>query len=198
MHYIDEGPHDGDVVLLLHGQPTCSYLYRNMIPVLAGAGLRVIAPDMIGMGRSDKPVQIADYRYLQHVAWVEELLDVLALIDITVFVQDWGVSSGCAWSATSRTDGMVLPFSDPALRDNPWPVNFAKWAAYALVGRLPVPHQHRRRAAHQRTCQRGSRCVRTASAHSVRPAGRRHGNRGGAELDPWPRRRRRRPTAPCL
>lgn len=90
MHYVDEGPGDGDVVLLLHGQPTWSYLYRRMIPPLAAAGHRVIAPDHIGMGHSDKPVRIGDYRYLQHVAWVEELLDVLALRDVTLFVQDWG------------------------------------------------------------------------------------------------------------
>ena len=165
MHYVDEGPHDGEVVLLLHGQPTWSYLYRKMIPVLAGAGLRVIAPDMIGMGRSDKPVQISDYRYLQHVAWVEELLDVLALSNIAVFVQDWGSLIGLRVvgnqpdrfarvvvangrlpilpegvqpiplpSSLEPDDDMVLPFADPALRDNPWPVNFAKWAAYALVG----------------------------------------------------------------
>ena len=90
MHYVDEGPRDGEVVLLLHGQPTWSYLYRKMIPVLAAAGQRVIALDHMGMGRSDKPVQIADYSYHQHISWVEELLDVLALRDITIFVQDWG------------------------------------------------------------------------------------------------------------
>jgi haloalkane dehalogenase len=90
MHYVEAGPAGGEVVLLLHGQPTWSYLYRRMIPILAGVGHRVIAPDMIGMGRSDKPVQIGDYRYLQHVAWVEELIDVLDLDGITVFVQDWG------------------------------------------------------------------------------------------------------------
>ena len=90
MHYIDEGPADGEVVLLLHGQPAWSYLYRKMIPILAAAGFRVIAPDHIGMGRSDKPVRVEDYRYLQHVAWIEEFLDVLGLQDITLFCQDWG------------------------------------------------------------------------------------------------------------
>jgi haloalkane dehalogenase len=90
MHYVDEGPVDGDVILLLHGQPTWSYLYRKMIPALVEDGHRVIAPDMIGMGRSDKPVQIGDYRYLQHVSWVEEFIDAVQLRDITVFVQDWG------------------------------------------------------------------------------------------------------------
>ena len=90
MAYLDEGPRDGQVVLLLHGEPSWSYLYRRMIPVLTAAGLRVIAPDMIGMGRSDKPVQFADYSYLRHVAWVSRFVEALGLSDVTVFVQDWG------------------------------------------------------------------------------------------------------------
>ncbi|MBI5288777.1 MAG: alpha/beta fold hydrolase [Chloroflexi bacterium] len=96
MAYVDEasrdgeGSRDGDVVLLLHGEPSWGYLYRKMIPPLVDAGYRVIAPDMIGMGRSDKPVQFADYSYLQHVQWVEAFIAELGLTDITVFVQDWG------------------------------------------------------------------------------------------------------------
>lgn len=90
MAYVDEGPRDGPVVLLLHGEPSWSYLYRKMIPELTKAGLRVIAPDMIGMGRSDKPVQFADYSYLRHVAWVTRFVDALRLTDVTAFVQDWG------------------------------------------------------------------------------------------------------------
>lgn len=90
VHYVDEGPTDGEVVLMLHGQPSWSYLYREMIPVIAGAGYRVIVPDLIGMGRSDKPVERAAYSYLQHVEWVKELLDALALHGVTIVVQDWG------------------------------------------------------------------------------------------------------------
>ena len=90
MHYVEAGDPGGEVVLCLHGQPDWSYLYRRMIPVLADAGMRVIAPDHIGFGRSDKPVQLGDYRYLQHVAWVEEFIDRLDLRDITPIVQDWG------------------------------------------------------------------------------------------------------------
>jgi len=90
MHYVDAGEPDGQVVLLLHGQPDWAYLYRHMIPVLADAGMRVIAPDHIGFGRSDKPVQLGDYTFLQHVAWINEFIDVLALTDITPVVQDWG------------------------------------------------------------------------------------------------------------
>ena len=69
MHYVDEGPADGEVVLMLHGQPSWSYLYRKMIPVLVDAGYRVIAADHIGMGRSDKPVDPRVHVYEQQVAW---------------------------------------------------------------------------------------------------------------------------------
>lgn len=88
--YIDEGPVDGPVVLLLHGQPSWSYLYRKMIPVLADAGCRVIAMDHIGMGRSDKPIDITYYSYLGHVARLERFIQTLGLADITLFCQDWG------------------------------------------------------------------------------------------------------------
>ena len=91
MHYLDEGPRDGQVVLLLHGEPTWSYLYRKMIPVLAQAGLRVIAPDLIGFGKSDKPAERSVYSYAQHVAWAKALLfEKLQLKNITLFCQDWG------------------------------------------------------------------------------------------------------------
>ncbi len=90
MAYEDEGPRNGQVVLLLHGEPSWSYLYRKMIPILVDGGYRVIAPDMIGMGRSDKPVEFRDYSYLKHVRWVEEFIRGLGLRNITAFVQDWG------------------------------------------------------------------------------------------------------------
>jgi haloalkane dehalogenase len=89
--YLDEGPRDGAVVLLLHGEPSWSYLYRFMIPGLVAAGHRVVAPDLIGFGRSDKPSHRGDYSYARHVEWVRELLiDRLDLHDITFFGQDWG------------------------------------------------------------------------------------------------------------
>lgn len=90
MHYLDEGDASGDIVLLLHGQPVWSYLYRYMIPLLADAGFRVIAPDLIGFGRSDKPTKPEDYTYARHVAWVSEFVTQLDLSDVTVFFQDWG------------------------------------------------------------------------------------------------------------
>jgi haloalkane dehalogenase len=91
MAYLDEGPRDGEIVLLLHGEPSWSYLYRFMIPGLVEAGHRVVAPDLVGFGRSDKPSDRGEYTYARHVEWVRELLfDRLDLADVTLFGQDWG------------------------------------------------------------------------------------------------------------
>jgi haloalkane dehalogenase len=91
VHHLDEGPADAAPVLLMHGEPSWSYLYRHMIPVLVDAGHRVIAPDLVGFGRSDKPTEQADYTYARHVDWMRQLLfDRLDLRDITWFGQDWG------------------------------------------------------------------------------------------------------------
>ncbi len=88
--YVEDGPADGQVVLLLHGQPSWSYLYRKMIPVLAKAGYRAIAMDHMGMGRSDKPIQVKEYTYLGHIDRLEKFIQKLGLKDITLFCQDWG------------------------------------------------------------------------------------------------------------
>src|SRR4051812_46976273 len=89
--FVDVGPGDGDVVLLMHGEPSWSFLYRRMIPVLVDAGLRVVAPDLIGFGRSDKPVDPAAYSYARHVEWMRRaLFDGLGLRDVTLVGQDWG------------------------------------------------------------------------------------------------------------
>ena len=91
MHYLDEGPAGGKVVVLLHGEPSWSYLYRHMIPVLVAAGYRCIAPDLIGFGRSDKPTATEDYTFANHVEWLRELLfDHLDLSNAALFGQDWG------------------------------------------------------------------------------------------------------------
>ncbi len=91
VRYLDEGPADGPVVLCMHGEPSWSYLYRKMIPPLVDAGLRVIAPDLVGFGKSDKPSEKSDYTYARHVAWMQEVLvDHLDLTDATLFGQDWG------------------------------------------------------------------------------------------------------------
>lgn len=100
MHYVDEGPRDAPVVLMLHGEPTWCYLYRKMIPVVVQAGYRVIAPDLIGFGRSDKPARQSDYSHPSHVRWVGALLNQLGLRDMLLVCQDWGGLIGLRLAAT--------------------------------------------------------------------------------------------------
>src|SRR5258708_21248642 len=85
MHYLDEGPRDASPVLLMHGEPSWSYLYRKMIPLLAAQGHRAVAPDLIGFGRSDKPARRTDYTFERHVDWMSEFLTKLDLTRITLF-----------------------------------------------------------------------------------------------------------------
>ena len=90
LHYLDEGPRDAAPVLLMHGEPTWSYLYRHMISRFTAAGHRAVAPDLIGFGRSDKPTEPTDYTYQRHVDWIGEWLRGLDLRRITLVCQDWG------------------------------------------------------------------------------------------------------------
>ena len=90
VHYVDEGPPDAPPVLMLHGEPSWSYLYRKMVPVVVDAGYRAIAPDLVGFGRSDKPTNREDYTYQRHVDWMRELLEAIDLRDATFVGQDWG------------------------------------------------------------------------------------------------------------
>lgn len=90
IHYLDEGPGDGEIILCLHGEPTWCYLYRKMIPVFTAAGFRVLAPDLVGFGRSDKPTSRSDYSYLKHVQWMTEWIDAMGLQEINLLGQDWG------------------------------------------------------------------------------------------------------------
>lgn len=90
LHYIDEGPRDGQVVLMQHGEPSWAYLYRKMITPLTDAGLRVIVPDLIGFGKSDKPTKRTDYTYQRHVDWLRNIITQLDLNDISLMCQDWG------------------------------------------------------------------------------------------------------------
>ena len=92
IHYVDEGPKDGQVILLMHGQPSWSYLYRHMIPLLANAGFRVIAPDNVGFGKSDKPLKPQDHSYQMHIDVMSNFIDELNLRNVTLFAQDWGLS----------------------------------------------------------------------------------------------------------
>ena len=90
MHHLDEGDPGAQVVLLLHGEPSWSYLYRTMIPVLVDAGLRALAIDLVGFGRSDKPASRADYTYQAHVDWTWAAVEAIGLEAITLVCQDWG------------------------------------------------------------------------------------------------------------
>lgn len=110
MHYVDEGPRDAPVVLMMHGEPTWSYLYRHMIGPVAASGYRVIAPDLIGFGRSDKPLARADYSYAQQVAWMQAWIEALDLRDITLACQDWGALIGLRLltAMPDRFSGVVL------------------------------------------------------------------------------------------
>ncbi len=91
MAWVEAGPAAGPVVLCLHGEPSWSFLYRKLMPVLAAAGLRAVCPDLVGFGRSDKPTRLEDHSYARHVAWVRELaFDVLELRQVTMVGQDWG------------------------------------------------------------------------------------------------------------
>jgi haloalkane dehalogenase len=90
IHYLDEGPPSANPVLLMHGEPSWSFLYRKIVASLAARGHRVVAPDLVGFGRSDKPADQSDYTFERHVRWMSDWLAATRLTDITLFCQDWG------------------------------------------------------------------------------------------------------------
>jgi haloalkane dehalogenase len=141
IHYVDEGPRDAAPVVLLHGQPSWSYLYRKIIPVLSAAGHRVVAPDLVGFGRSDKPVEQSAYTYERHVDWMRGLLlEELNLQRITLFVQDWGGLIGLRLVAEHPdrfarvvASNTALPTGEPANEA------FEKWRTFSQeVPELPI------------------------------------------------------------
>lgn len=139
MHYVDEG--EGPVMLLLHGEPTWGYLYRKMIGPLVAAGHRVLVPDLIGFGRSDKPTEKGAYTYQRHVDWVEEWLLRLDLSGVTLFGQDWGGLIGLRVVADhpDRFDRIVVANTWLPTGDEPSTEAFRQWQAYAAQAeRLPV------------------------------------------------------------
>jgi haloalkane dehalogenase len=136
VHYLDEGPADGPVVLLMHGEPTWSYLYRNVIPVLVAAGHRVIVPDLVGFGRSDKPTQQSDYTYGRHVGWMRQVLfDHLDLNGITFFGQDWGGLVGLRLVALApeRYAGVVIGNTGLPTGRGPASEAFLQWQRFAAT-----------------------------------------------------------------
>jgi haloalkane dehalogenase len=144
MHYVDEGPADADPVLLLHGEPSWSYLYRKMIPPLAAAGHRVIAPDLIGFGKSDKPTSQSDYSYAGHVDWMRQFIEVLDLHNITLFCQDWGSLIGLRVAAENEerfarialgNGGLPTGDQEPPRVFKVWQA-FARWSPWFPIGRI--------------------------------------------------------------
>ena len=141
MHYLDEGAPDGRCLLLLHGEPSWSFLYRHMLPPLVEAGFRCVAPDLIGFGRSDKPVEKSAYSYASHLAWLIELVDTLRLSDIHLFCQDWGgllglrlVADDPDRFATVTASNTFLPTGQETL-----PEVFHQWRQFSqMVEEFPV------------------------------------------------------------
>ena len=131
--HIDEGPRDAPVVLLMHGEPTWSFLYRKMIPVLLAAGFRVVAPDLVGFGRSDKPARPSDYSYANHVRWMNAWLAANDLRRITLFCQDWGSLIGLRMvvDAPQRFDRIVLANGGLPTGTSAIPFAFKVWRAFA-------------------------------------------------------------------
>jgi len=143
MHYLDEGPEDGGVVLMLHGEPTWSYLYRKMISPLAEAGYRVIVPDLIGFGRSDKPADMDTHTYAFHVDAVAELVEKLDLQDATFFGQDWGGLIGLRVVAENPDRFARVVISNTGLPTGEGPISdaFANWKRMnqAMIDRGDMP-----------------------------------------------------------
>jgi haloalkane dehalogenase len=142
MHYVAEGPRTGPVVLMVHGFPTWTYLFRHVIPPVAAAGHRVVAPDLIGFGRSDKPTSTDDYSYLQHQRWLEAFLEVTGLEDITLVAHDWGGLVALPIAARRQDLFARLAILDTSLNTGEeraqgvgspryWQ-GFAAWRAYTL------------------------------------------------------------------
>lgn len=133
MHYLDEGPQNGQVVLLMHGEPSWCYLYRKMIPIITAAGYRAIAPDLIGFGRSDKPADRNDYTYARHVDWMQSFLDQLDLKEINLVCQDWGGLLGLRLVAENpdRFTSVVAANTFLPTGDNNLGSAFEKWRQFS-------------------------------------------------------------------
>ncbi|MGD0084065.1 MAG: haloalkane dehalogenase [Acidimicrobiales bacterium] len=142
VHYLDEGPADGQVVLLLHGEPSWSYLYRKMVPPLVAAGLRCVVPDLVGFGRSDKPASRTDYSYARHVEWMRSVLfDALGLSGITLLGHDWGGLIGLRLVAEhpKRFARVVVSNTGLPTGDGRMSEAFANWQRFSQeVPELPV------------------------------------------------------------
>jgi haloalkane dehalogenase len=148
MHFLDEGPRDGPVVLLMHGEPTWSYLYRHFIPLLVAGGCRVLAPDLIGFGRSDKPVAMSSYTYEAHVGWMQQWIAHVDPVDVTLFCQDWGGLIGLRLVAADPTRFAAVVAANTLLPVGRHATDgFDNWLAYIRSAEdLPIGRIVRRSA----------------------------------------------------
>ena len=197
MAYVEAGPADGEPVLLLHGEPSWSFLYRKVLPVLADAGLRAIAADLVGFGRSDKPADPGDHTYARHVEWMRALaFDPLDLHGVTLVGQDWGGLIGCAWSPSTRAGSPASWRPTPAADRRPsrCPMSgcgSVRSSARARAERVPagavrLPDDAGRRGAWPPTMRRSPMpAFHRRAAGDARPGSR-----------PRPSTRPRRPTGP--
>ena len=141
VHFVDEGPRHAAPVLMLHGEPSWSYLYRKMIPPLVAAGHRAVAPDLIGFGRSDKPVRRQDYTYQRHVDWMRAVIEALDLRRVTLVCQDWGGLIGLRLVAEhpERFARVVAANTFLPTGDRPAGPAFLAWQKYSQeTPELPV------------------------------------------------------------
>jgi haloalkane dehalogenase len=132
VHYVDEGPRDAPVVLMMHGEPSWSYLYRKMVAPVVAAGFRVVAPDLIGFGKSDKPAAQSDYSYARHVAWMRSWVEQLNLQNVTLACQDWGSLVGLRLVAEMPDRFAGVALSNGGLPEGgEAPRAFAIWRAFS-------------------------------------------------------------------
>jgi haloalkane dehalogenase len=133
MHFVDHGPANGSPVVMLHGEPSWSYLYRHMIPMVAEAGYRVLAPDLIGFGKSDKPANVTDYSYSRHMSWLARWLEELNLTNVTLVCQNWGSLLGLRLAAEHhrRFSRIIVGNGMLPTGDSPVPAVFRAWKAFA-------------------------------------------------------------------
>lgn len=133
LHYVDEGEKKSPTVLLLHGEPSWSFLYRKMIPVLVAHNFRAVAPDLIGFGKSDKPVDTSSYTYQNHITWLATFINSLDLSNIILFCQDWGGLTGLRLVTEMEERFSMVMASNTTLPTGniTMPEIFFKWRAFA-------------------------------------------------------------------
>ena len=133
VHYIDEGLKDANCVLLIHGEPSWAYLYRKMIPIIVKAGYRVVAPDLVGFGRSDKPADRQDYTYQRHVDWMSSWMNQIQLKRITLVCQDWGGLIGLRLLTAHPDlfDGAVVANTGLPTGEGPLSDAFMQWQKFS-------------------------------------------------------------------